>query len=116
MEIFDNNDKDILNKGIHNVNEPLDLVTPFRCLIIGRSGVGKTNTIFNIIKKNSVEFKLIYLFHIDKDSHEYDILPHIPYELNEDYLEQFSKYRELNKLLIIDDVDYRNLNKRQQNI
>lgn len=111
IKIFDCSDK--TNHDKHNREHLLQFGKPFSCLIIGVSNCGKTNLIKNIIENN--EFKIIYVMHADPDSKDYDDIPHIKYEIGEDYIDRFREYSELPKCLIIDDVDFRNLNKKQQN-
>ena len=40
----------------HNPNWPLIPDSPYRILIVGRSGSGKTNALLNLIKKSTTRF------------------------------------------------------------
>ncbi|MGL4759704.1 MAG: ATP-binding protein [Patescibacteria group bacterium] len=91
----------------------LQFPKPFSLLLIGPSNCGKTNLIKNIVSQN--DFKIVYVMHADEFSKDYDDIPHIKYEISEDYIERFREYSELPKVLIIDDIDFRNMKKQQQN-
>ena len=60
---------DILNenKTMHNKNWPYILDHPYRILIIGGSGSGKTNSLINLIE-NHPDIDKIYLY--GKDPYE----------------------------------------------
>ena len=60
---------DILNenKTMHNKNWPYILDHPYRILIIGGSGSGKTNSLLNLIE-NHPDIDKIYLY--GKDPYE----------------------------------------------
>ena len=89
----------------------LDFPSPFRMLIVGKSGTGKTNLVKNIIINVKDRFQKIYLLHPDADSTEYDDLYAIKLkELPE--LNGFNaKYK---NLLIFDDMELRNLLKSKK--
>ena len=55
------------NKRKHNPNQPYIPDHPYRILIIGSSGSGKTNTLLNLLKNQS-DIDKIYLF--PKDPYE----------------------------------------------
>ena len=55
------------NKTEHNENWPCISDRPYRILIIGRSGSGKTNVLLNLIE-NQPDIDKIYLY--VKDPHE----------------------------------------------
>ena len=112
IQVFDNADKD--NRPKSQIKEHLlQFGQPFSILIIGLSDCGKTNLIKNIINMN--DFKIIYVMHAELDSHDYDDIPHINYDIGEDYIERFREYADIPKLLIIDDIDFRNFKKETQN-
>ena len=68
MISFDNYTSE--NKTIHNKNWPYIPNHPYRILIIGGSGSGKTNLLLNLIE-NQPDIDKIYLY--AKDSYEYHI-------------------------------------------
>ena len=49
------------NKTVHNKNSPYTPDHPYRILIIGGSGSGKTNTLLNLIN-NQPDIDKIYLY------------------------------------------------------
>ena len=49
------------NKTIHNKNWPYIPDHPYRILIIGSSGSGKTNLLLNLIEINQTLIKYIYM-------------------------------------------------------
>lgn len=111
IQVYDCNDK-IQNDSICQ-EHLLQFCRPFSILILGLSNCGKTNFIKNIIQQN--DFSIIYVMHADPDSKDYEDTPHIKYEIGDDYIERFRQFAHLPKLLIIDDIDFRNLKKIQQN-
>ena len=62
------------NKTIHNKNWPYIPDHPYRILIIGSSGSGKTNLLLNLIK-NQPDIDKIYLYAKDlyESKHQYFI-------------------------------------------
>lgn len=113
LKVYSNPEKDNITR---TKNDELNLrfSKPFKILIIGRSGSGKSNLIKNIIARNN-GFDMVYLMHANPDSSEYDDIPHIKYEIEEDYIERFMQYTDKDKLLIIDDIDFNNMSKKVQN-
>lgn len=113
IQVYESGDK-LGNDQNENTKEHLlQFPKPFSILIIGPSNVGKSNLVKNIINQN--DFKIIYLMHADLDSHDYDDVPHIKYEIGNDYIDRFREYSEYPKLLIIDDIDFRNMKKETAN-
>ena len=52
------------NKTRHNPNWPYIPDHPYRILIIGDSGSGKTNTLLNLINNQQILIKYIYMLKI----------------------------------------------------
>lgn len=113
LKIYSNPEKDNIHRTRNNELN-LQFSKPFKILITGKSGSGKSNLIKNIIANNN-GFDLVYLMHANMESTEYDDIPHIKYEIEEDYVERFMQYSDKDKLLIIDDIDFNNLPKKTQN-
>ena len=113
LKIYSNPEKDNITRT-ENDEINLRFSKPFKILMIGKSGSGKSNLIKNIIARNE-GFDLVYLMHANPDSTEYDDIPHIKYEIEEDYIDRFMQYPEKDKLLIIDDIDFNNMGKKMQN-
>ena len=61
------------NKIAHNPNWPYILDQPYRILIIGGSGFGKTNTLLNLIN-NQLDIDKIYLYATDLYEDKYQFL------------------------------------------
>jgi predicted AAA+ superfamily ATPase len=112
LKIFSNPEKDDIHRT-KNDEINLRFSKPFKILIIGRSGVGKTNLLKYIIQCND-GFDIVYLMHANIESKEYNDIPHIKYELEEDYVERFMA-NDTDRLLIIDDIDFNNMSKKIQN-
>ena len=58
----------------HNPNWPLIPDSPYRILIVGRSGSGKTNALLNLIKNQRPDFDKIYLYVKDPFKSKYQFL------------------------------------------
>lgn len=113
IQVYESADK-INNDEITKSKEHLlQFPRPFSILIIGPSNAGKTNLIKNIVNQN--DFRIIYVMHADPDSLDYEDIPHIKYEIGADYIDRFREYSEYPKLLIIDDIDFRNMKKEAVN-
>ena len=63
----------MLNINEHNPNWPQITDYPYRILIIGDSGSGKTNLLFNLISQQP-NIDKIYLYPIDPQEAKYQIL------------------------------------------
>jgi GTPase SAR1 family protein len=114
LQIFKNKDKEFYDDD-EKIDDVLFFSKPSKILIIGKSNSGKTNLVKNIINKNN--FSLVYLFHIDEYTKEYNDVNHIKYKFDNDYIEVFcnSEYRNEKKIYIFDDIDFRNLKKDIKN-
>ena len=71
MISFDDVTKD--NMKIHNSNWPQTLDHPYRILIIGDSGSGKTTSLFNLIS-HQLDTGKIYLYDKGPDEAKYQLL------------------------------------------
>ena len=58
----------------HNSNWPCIPVHPYRILIIGGSGSGKTNVLLNLIKRKRPDIDKIYLYVKDPLESKYQLL------------------------------------------
>ena len=62
-----------VNKKEHNLNWPYIPDHPYRILIIGGSGTGKTNALLNLINNQS-DIDKLYLYAKDPHEHKYQYL------------------------------------------
>ena len=94
--------------------DPMDLPCPYRCLVIGSPGTGKSTLVKNLIIRANPEFDEIYLLHCDSSgTKEYDdmdveVLDEIP-EPSDPLFNSKKK-----KLIILDDIPYKGLSKAQK--
>ena len=58
----------------HNPNRPYIPEHPYRILIIGESGLGKTNVLLNLIKNQRPHIEKIYLYVKDPFESKYQLL------------------------------------------
>ena len=88
---------------------------PFRMCICGPCNVGKTNTIYNILLRKNPPFERILILHNDPSTKEYQ---NIDAEYLEEGLPEIDEIDpEVKNLLIIEDIDYKNLlNKHQRSL
>lgn len=119
LRIFENLDKIHDNEKttrISNSTMLRGLKQPYRMLIYGKSGSGKTSLIKNIIEQTKPE--IIYLSHAEsEESNDYVDVPHINLDLinddeNQSLMARFRQYSEVNKLWIIDDYPFFKMSKK----
>lgn len=122
---FHNADKDFHESWTPGRN-PLDFPHPYRVLITGPPNLGKTTTALNILIRANPPFDKVIVVHADpENSREYqsiqegaeqgtvDIVPEIPhYTSFEEELDADGKPYLPKRLVIIDDLDLKSLNKR----
>jgi hypothetical protein len=107
--VFKNKDKKFhqyWKKG----DNPLNFPHPFRMICCGEPDIGKTLTIKNILLRQKPMFERIVVIHDDIETEEYEdcdaeVLGYIP---NKEFFDRYEK-----TLVIIDDLDVKNINKRQ---
>lgn len=99
--------------GVEMKRHPMNVPHPFRCVLMGPPGVGKTTIILNLIMRQDPIFKRVYVIHVDGEySKEYDAL---------------GKYHKLTtvpdpdwwpgdvkSLVILDDLEYKTMPKEQK--
>lgn len=91
----------------------LNLPHSFRAVITGRPNTGKTSIAKHLLLRQDPMFEKIYVVHIDPDSKDYDdvdgveMLEEIP-PVNSVYFDRSKK-----TLLILDDLEYKFMNKQQ---
>lgn len=112
LKVYTNPEKDEIKKTRTDETN-LKFTRPFSMLIIGKSGVGKSNLVKNIIAQN--DFDIIYLMHANEFTTEYNDIEHIKYELGDDYIDRFMDFPDKVKLLIIDDIDFNNMSNKIKN-
>jgi hypothetical protein len=104
-----NRDKDN-HESWSNGRNLLNFPKPYRMLLFGSPNSGKTNFIHNVIMRADPPFEKIYVFHPDSQSREYAMLgDHI--EMLESMPDKLFCDPKLKNLLILDDIEYKNLSK-----
>ena len=59
--------------GVEMCRHPLNIPHPFRCVLMGPPGVGKTTIVLNLLLRQQPAFKKVYVIHVDGEySKEYD--------------------------------------------
>ena len=103
------------NKAKHNKNWPYILDHPYRILIIGGSGSGKTNVLLNLIE-NQPDIDKIYLYPKDPYEAKYQYFIKIRQKVGIDhhndpraYIEHSNDMRNVYK-----NINYYNLNKENK--
>jgi GTPase SAR1 family protein len=110
LKVFTNADKDPI-KEKHDLHNLANHPRSSRILISGPPSSGKSNIIKNLIVNQSPEFDSCYLFHIAKQTKEYEDLGCTIVE-NADELPKLDEIDPSEKLIIIfEDVDYSSLKK-----
>ena len=95
----------------HAKRNMLNFTHPFRAVVCGAPGVGKTNTIKNILLRADPPFQQVFVIHCDGEyTQEYDdmdvaMLKDIP---PPDFWSG-----EVKTLVVLDDCEYKSLNKEQ---
>ena len=109
--IYENTDK-LFHEKWYKGRQMKNLPHPFRCILSGPPGSGKTNVILNLLVKNEPYFKEVIVIHCDAEyTTEYDdvsarMLSDIPSPKEFDC--------KLKSFVIIDDIDYLRLPKEQK--
>jgi hypothetical protein len=110
---FHENWSDQQIEGVDMRRHPMNVPHPFRCVLMGPPGVGKTTIILNLIMRQQPPFRKVYVIHVDGEySKEYDAL---------------GKYVKLSSvpdpswwpgqdksLVVLDDLEYKTMNKTQK--
>ena len=84
---------------------------PFRLLCVGPPNVGKTNAIYNVLYFKKPSFERIIIYHNDNNSKEYQ-------SVDAEYVEELPPIEDIDpdvkNLLIIEDVDFKNIHNKAQ--
>ena len=87
---------------------------PFRCVFIAPPNSGKSLILKNILIQTDPPFEAIYLVHNDTETQEYN---NIDVEYLDSVIPQIEEFDSTKKnLLIIEDIDYRNMPKSEKSI
>ena len=101
INFYEKMPKDLQKKYYNPKYKIHGLVTPFRMLIVGSSGSGKTNILLNIIALTSGTFNKCYVLTKNADEPLYNLLK----EKLKDQIEIYEKYEDLPKLESFNDND-----------
>jgi len=86
---------------------------PFRLILSGPPNSGKTNVIYNILLHKKPPFERVIIFHNDPSTKEYQ-------NIDAEYIEELMDIDEIDpevrNIIIIEDVDYKNLNRNQRSL
>lgn len=123
--IFDNPDKTHHEKWKPGRDE-LNIPSPFQCILAGKTNMGKSTIIYNLILRQQPEFERILIYHCgDGSTKEYDILgpkmadPNDYKEGNWCFIKEipspdFFKDNPCKTLVILEDLNYDAMNKTQK--
>lgn len=79
---------------------------PLRCLIVGSSGSGKTTLIWNIITKNWLSFKKLYIFSKSIDQPAYETLKNMYNDIQEELGEEIAYfYNNCEDIISVDECE-----------
>jgi len=104
------------DKEFHQPIDMEDLANmahPSRIIFCGQPNSGKSLTILNLLLHKKPPFQKIYLIHNDQNSKEYQS---IDCEVLDELPEIDEVDTDINNLIIIEDIDYRSLNKDQKHL
>ncbi len=111
LDIYENADKDFheeWGKG----RKPMNIPHPFRCVLCGPPNCGKTSMIMNLLEKNRPMFEEVIVIHCDPEyTKEYDGIGAV---MTNEIPEPSAWNGDKKTLVILDDLEYKNLNKEQK--
>lgn len=105
------------DKGFHeswdNGRDLLNIPHPFRCVLAGKPGSGKSTVIKNLLLRQDPSFEQVIVIHYDLDTKEYDDLKGENFYLLNKIpdVKEFSGKKKT--LLVLDDLPIKNLPKDQ---
>ncbi len=93
----------------------LNIPHPFRCCIIGPPNSGKSTISKNIWARcKNPQFADVYIIHCDESTMEYNDLGEIHILTEIPPPSFWAERRDIKKLVICDDIDFKNMNKEQR--
>lgn len=99
--------------GIEMARHPMNVPHPFRCVLMGPPGVGKTTIILNLLMRQQPAFKKVYVIHIDGEfSQEYAAVGKYTKLVEVPDPEWWPG--DVKSLVILDDLEYKTMNKTQK--
>ena len=109
--VLENKEKSQFKDEWYEGRDPLDLPRPFRCVLSGPPSSGKSMIIKNIMARG--DWDEVYLIHLDDSTIEYDDID-IAYQSTElPPLEMLKGSRDINKLLICEDLLLNQMSKQE---
>jgi len=107
-----NKDKDSFKDDWYEGRDPLDFPRPYRCVLSGPPSSGKSCIIKNIMARG--DFDEVYLCHTDSTTNEYDDVDIVWQDTKLPEIEMVRGARDVNKLLIIEDMDLTRMSKEER--
>jgi DNA replication protein DnaC len=107
-----NKDKDSFKDEWEVGRDPLDFPRPYRCVLSGPPSSGKSCIIKNIMARG--DFDEVYLCHTDSTTNEYDDVELVWQDTKLPEIEMVRGARDVNKLLIIEDMDLTRMSKEER--
>jgi hypothetical protein len=109
-----NLDKDGFADAWKEGRDPLDIPTPFRCVLSGPPSSGKSCVIKNILAR--CDFDEIYLVHVDDTTQEYNDIEIAWQDTSLPPLDMMKGARDIKKCLIVEDMDLTSMGKEERHI
>ncbi len=92
---------------------PMNIPHPYRCVLLGPPGVGKTTVAINLLMYQKPIFEQVYVIHVDGHyTDEYEALGN--YDLLEEIPDPTWWQGDVKTLVILDDLEFKQMSKQQK--